>query len=373
MKRTSKRPNPSDGSSTETVTPVRTQSVYRVAIGIVLVGVIVLIVWTPSYFSSQPELLEVTGPTMATSYTVKIIGSSSFSPAMKDKINQVISAELALINSTMSSYYKGSDIDRFNRFKETTAFPVVSEVAYVVARSLEISKLTKGAFDITVGPLVKLWGFDEKKALAKEPAPDLIQKTLLKVGYLKLKANEETDTLSKEDPDLDLNLSGVAKGYAVDRIAMALDRLGYGNYLVEVGGEVRCKGKNLKGESWRVAVEKPLDHARDIYRVVSLKDATMSTSGDYRNFYNLEGQRVSHTIDPRSGKPVAHNLASVSVIHESCMIADALATALNVLGPKDGLTLAEDNSLAVLFILRGEDGSFTHMMTKAGLPYFSSE
>jgi thiamine biosynthesis lipoprotein len=178
------------------------------------------------------------------------------------------------------------------------------------------------------------------------------------VGYRLLDIDVEQRSVSKRHPELDLDLSAIAKGYAVDRIALALLWLGHHNYLVEVGGEVRCSGTSHRGTPWRVAIERPAAGARQVFRVVELSGRALATSGDYRNFYELDGKRVSHTIDPRTGQPVEHELASVTVIGEECVTADALATALTVLGLEEGFDLAEHLGLHAFFISRGAGEEF---------------
>jgi thiamine biosynthesis lipoprotein len=165
-------------------------------------------------------------------------------------------------------------------------------------------------------------------------------------------------------PELTLDLSAIAKGFGVDQVAEALEREGIEHYMVEVGGEVRTRGSNPSGEAWRIAIEKPDPSHRDMQVILPLNDLSMATSGDYRNYYEEEGRRISHMIDPRSGWPVTHAVASVSVVDEECVQADAFATALLVLGP-EGFELAEELGLAAYFLERSPDGGFTERRTTA--------
>ncbi|MDP7112838.1 MAG: FAD:protein FMN transferase, partial [Myxococcota bacterium] len=160
-----------------------------------------------------------------------------------------------------------------------------------------------------------------------------------------------------------IDLSAIAKGYGVDRVTGAIEGQGHDRYLVEVGGEVRVRGRNAAGVPWRIGIERPVDEGRDVFRALSLIDAAMATSGDYRSFYELAGRRVSHTIDPRTARPVEHGLASVTVVHDRCAEADGWATALMVLGPDEGPEIAEREGLAALFLTRNDDGSFDERET----------
>ena len=185
------------------------------------------------------------------------------------------------------------------------------------------------------------------------------------VGFERIEIDPSAGTLTKTLAGVTCDLSAIAKGYAVDRVAAALRELGHGDFLVEVGGEVRAQGRRPDGSFWRVAIETPDSNARSVFEVVSLHDLALATSGDYRNYYEVDGRRISHTIDPRTGHPIEHALASVSVLHSDAVHADALATALDVLGPEAGYALAQREGLAAYFIVRREDGSFAPRATPA--------
>ena len=255
-----------------------------------------------------------------------------------------------------------SEISRLNAAQagETVAFS--GPTAEVFAISERISEESEGAFDITVGPAVDAWGFGSVPFENPPPAAALAelreridwrQIEIFEGGARKLADRVET------------NLSAVAKGYAVDRVAEALAELGENSVMVEVGGEVRVSGLNVEGARWRVAVERPEALPGTVHRIVDLESGCLATSGDYRNSYEWEGQRYSHTIDPRTASPVAHELASVSVHHPHCADADAYATALMVLGPEDGLRFAQDRNLASLFLVYSGDEGVTESMTDA--------
>ena len=310
-----------------------------------------------------PVTLHLSGPTMGTQYNVKIVAERTPTDVERTVIERAVAFALERVNATMSRYRDDSDIERFNRHRGPEPFSVAPEVARVVAVAQQISTESQGAFDVTVGPLVRLWGFDAKRGLATAPSPERIESMRRRVGYAALFPDTAKHTLRKTVPALDVDLSAIAKGYGVDRVGLALEALGHRDYMVEIGGEVRARGRRMDGARWRIAVEKPVPHERVLHGVVELEDRSMATSGDYRNFYDLDGRRMSHTIDPRTGRPVAHALASVTVLHERCTEADAYATALNVLGPDDGFALATQLGLAALFTAREPSGATT---TQAG-------
>jgi thiamine biosynthesis lipoprotein len=179
---------------------------------------------------------------------------------------------------------------------------------------------------------------------------------LLKVGFRFLHFDEKTKKVKKQNPELYLDLSGIAKGYAVDQVGLLLEKQGISNYMVEIGGELRLKGKNSKNKPWRIAIEKPSSDRQTIQKVLPLSDISLATSGDYRNFFEANGVRFSHTIDPRTGKPITHKLASITILSDTTMKADALATALMVLGADEGYRIAEEENIAALFIIKTKDG-----------------
>jgi thiamine biosynthesis lipoprotein len=185
------------------------------------------------------------------------------------------------------------------------------------------------------------------------------------VGWQKLVLDPAAGTASKTVPELYVDLSAVAKGYAVDRTAAVLDQMGLEDYMVEVGGEVRTRGLNLKRQPWRIGIERPVAESRELQRVVPLSGLAMATSGDYRNFYVLDGERYSHTIDARTGRPVTHGAASVSVVTEECLWADGWATALLVMGPEEGFALAQEQGLAALFLVYDGENDFQEKATDA--------
>nr|WP_276603291.1 FAD:protein FMN transferase [Nannocystis pusilla] len=256
----------------------------------------------------------------------------------------MIEAELAQIDREMSTWRDDSAISEFNRRADTSAFPAPAALVEVVAQANEVSERSGGAFDVTVSPLVDAWGFGRDKT-ASPPTDEQFAALRAQVGWQSLHADRSANTLRKDKPGLTITLSAIAPGYAADVLSDRLVELGFGRHLVDVGGEFRARGDGPEGP-WRLGIERP-DGAVDervVQEVVPLRDAALATSGDYRNYREEAGRRISHTIDPRSGRPIDHKLASVTVIHRTAALADAYATALNVLGPEDGFALAERES-----------------------------
>jgi thiamine biosynthesis lipoprotein len=301
------------------------------------------------------NLIVIRGYTMGTGYTVKISDNpKDLEPFVKEVTNDIENL-LIKINQQMSTYLDSSEISRFNYFGKTDWFSVSTETAEIVKQALEISEKSDGAFDITVGPLVNLWGFGPPQKDLEIPSQETIRDVTRYTGYHKISVRLSPPSLKKEIPELYCDLAAIAKGYGVDKIAGYLDSIGVSNYLIEIGGEIKAKGKNNQSEAWRIGVETP-DNRLAIQRVVSLINTSMATSGDYRNYFQKGGIRYSHIIDPRTGEPVKHKLASVTLIHDLCSYADAMATAISVLGPDDGYKLALKEDLAALLIIREENG-----------------
>jgi thiamine biosynthesis lipoprotein len=225
---------------------------------------------------------------------------------------------------------------------------------------LRIGELSKGYLDITVGPLVNLWGFGPQARPEVIPDEQTIAAIRDKVGLEKLTLQE--GGVIKQHPEMYVDLSTVAKGFGVDQVAAILEKAGISNYLVEVGGEMRLSGAKANGIGWRIAIEKPVTHERAVQKLISIGDNALATSGDYRNYFEENGRRYSHLIDPKTGYPIQHNLVSVTVVHPSCVLADGFATAISVMGKEAGMAMALENSLAVMLITR-ENGEFKEYTT----------
>jgi thiamine biosynthesis lipoprotein len=268
----------------------------------------------------------------------------------------LVEEQLDLVNARMSHYVETSEVSRFNASSETTPFRISPETSEVVRHALEIGSLTGGALDVTVASLVDAWGFGPRGKPLEAPSEADVERLLATTGQDLLRLDRAVPTITKTVPELRIDLSAVAKGYAVDRVAEALLEAGHANHMVEIGGEVRVHGHNRHGVPWRLAIERPQVDGRAVHTVVQLTDGSLATSGDYRLFLEVGERRISHIIDPRNGKPIEHGPASVSVVDELCVRADGFATALLVLGPNEGLRLAEAERLAVLFLTRGADG-----------------
>jgi len=302
--------------------------------------------------AKQPAGVEIAGGAMGTQFSVKLTATD----ADAARLRQEIEASLADVEAMMSTYVPVSEISRFNSDPSTAWQKVSKEFCASVEAALALSVLTDGSFDITVGPLVNLWGFGPGEMVDEPPADEEIGALLKSVGYEHLQADCSRPALRKDIPDLYLDMSAFGKGFAADRIADWLEDEGFLDYLVEIGGELRLAGVNAHGEKWAIGIEAPLVDQRRPYMVIRLTDSAVATSGDYRNYFEANGKRYSHTIDTRTGRPVTHALASVTVVDSSGYRADALATALFVMGPEEGMRLAKQENLAVLFLLHAENG-----------------
>ncbi|QDU07203.1 FAD:protein FMN transferase [Gimesia aquarii] len=299
--------------------------------------------------------LQIQGSTMGTSYHITICTSPS-NLVDSDLLKQEVDQLLENINAQMSTYIETSELSRFNQSQSDQWFEVSPSVLKVVEAGLNLSKASTGAFDMTVGPLVNLWHFGPDPGKRTLPESSQIEAARKNVGYQHIELQHVSPALKKLIPKVYLDLSAIAKGYAVDRVTSYLDSKSIENYLVEIGGEMRAKGTNQSQVPWKVGIEKPISETRKIQKVVPLSNLSMATSGNYRNFFEVNGKTYSHTIDPRTGYPVDHSLASVTVVGETCMNCDALATCLMVLGPDEGYNWAKEREIAAYFIVKEENG-----------------
>lgn len=320
---------------------------------------------------ARPPATVLSGPAMGARYSVTI--GAALDRAARDRAAGVVSRELARADAVMSNWRADSEIERFNRQRSTAPVAVSPELAQVVAIARRVSDASAGAFDITAAPVVRAWGFGPSPALVTRPTDERLASAAAAVDYRLLDVALVPASLTKRRPDTMCDLSGVAPGYAADRIAAALSDLGHRDVLVDIGGEIKALGHRPGGGPWRVAVATP--HAgedRDpsaapsVAATVGLSGLALATSGDYRDFrVDASAQRQSHIVDPRTARPVRHALASATVVHASAAEADALATALMVLGPDRGLAFAEREGLAAYFIVRLGEASFETRQTLA--------
>ena len=308
--------------------------------------------------ASKETIHSFSGSTMGTVYNVRVVGSATESSVAA--LQRQVDLRLAAINQQMSTYLPDSEISRFNRHAGDDWFSVSAETVLVVAAGQQVSRDTQGAFDVTVGPLVNLWGFGPAGRAGETPTDEAIAECQARVGYALLEVRQEPPALRKRRADVYVDLSAIAKGFAVDEVAKLLERHAVRSYLVEIGGEVRTKGRKPDGGLWRIGIERPVAGMRQLDCVVELDDRSLATSGDYRNFVERQGRRYSHEIDPRTGRPVDHALISVSVLADDCLTADAWATALLVLGPDAALPAARRRGVEVLCMIRSGDGWVEH-------------
>lgn len=294
---------------------------------------------------NPPASVRFAGVTMATQYVVTIARAGELTAqAVKPQVDAV----LVRVNKSMSTYDPASELSRLNANPATDWIAVSPPLYYVLDAAQRIGAASDGAFDVTVGPLVNLWGFgpEMRQDFPSEPA---IRALLERVGQEQIELQAAPPGVRKRRADLAIDLSGIAKGYAVDQVAELLESLGATDYLVEIGGEIRARGRNAAGEPWRIGIESPVSERREIAQTVALTQSGMASSGTYRNFFERDGVRYSHMLDPTTGYPVTGELAGVTVLHDSAMVADAWATALMTLGANRAPAIAEKEGIAALF------------------------
>jgi thiamine biosynthesis lipoprotein len=299
----------------------------------------------------QPSSERIVGETMGTTFDVTVTRTPE--GIRRSDLESTIDAVLTDVNRHLSTYDPVSEISRFNASPASDWIPVSATLLDAVMQSAQVGLATDGAFDITVGPIVKAWGFGSAADdTADPPGSAQLERLGTATGHDKLEARIDPPALRKTMSALQIDVDGIAPGMAVDRIAERFEALGIRDYLVELGGEVRARGRSPAGRAWRVAVETPAAGERRPFALLELDGFAVSTSGDYRDFRDAEGRRISHTIDPRTAAPVTHRLTSVTVVHTSTAMADAFSTALMVLGPEEGMAAARRLGLAALFIER---------------------
>ena len=324
----------------------QSSSLLRTGVCLLVTVCLALVACTPGA-SGEADILTLNGPSMGTRYVVKIAGANKSDHA---RLSQTIETELNRLNRIFSTYTPDSEISILNQAERTGDFEVSAELWRVMKRADEIAEASGGAFDMTVAPLVNLWGFSGQT----RPSFAQIERELLETKAYVGRNTYELVTpgvVRKHHPRVSFDLSGIAKGYAVDVLAKLLSSRGFSNFLVEIGGEIRVAGAKPGASGWRLGLEAPQAETRAIVQVLELSNQALASSGDYRNYFEYEGTRYSHLIDPRSGYPTVSKNFAVNVIAENCMEADAWATALSILGPEQGLTLAAANKLAAQMVV----------------------
>lgn len=299
--------------------------------------------------------VEFSGPTMGATFMVKVVTGPD---GLRDEreIGRLIVEDLDRINTLMSTWDPDSELSRFNRWQSLEPFAVSAETFEVFEWARTMEAVTGGALDVTVAPLLDAWGFGPGGRRDRAPSDEEIARLLEGTGLRHVELDAGARTVRKTRPDITCEFSSLAPGYAADRLAAILMERGVTDFLVDLGGEFRVRGHNDAGTPWQIAVERPQEQGRVVERLIPMSEGAIATSGDYRNYHEVEGVRVSHILDPRTGRPVRHRLASVTVIDELAVRADAMSTALMVLGPEEGFALAESMDLAALFIVRAAEG-----------------
>ncbi|NVJ87116.1 MAG: FAD:protein FMN transferase [Algoriphagus sp.] len=308
------------------------------------------------------QRITITGQTMGTTYQITYLDEEGRN--FKNEVDSL----LVVFNQSLSTYIPDSEISRFNQ-QDSLVFELPF-LPQVLEASKEVYQETEGAFDPTVGPLVNVWGFGPGGPELKDSVD--IQNLLSKVGFDKLRFDDTE--VRKSVNGIYLDFSAIAKGQGVDVVAALLASKGIENYLVEIGGELVARGVNDKGEIWKIGVNRPEENASssDLYSIIALDNKAMATSGNYRNFYVRDSMKISHTIDPKTGFPVRHNLLSATVLAPDCMTADAFATAMMVMGLEKAIALDEKlEEIEVFLIYSGEDGSYQSFVSESLKPFLS--
>ncbi|MCW8277153.1 FAD:protein FMN transferase [Pseudomonas sp. PCH199] len=294
------------------------------------------------------------GPTMGSTYSIKYVRHAGLpAPA---QVQVEVEKILAEVDRQMSTYRSDSDIERFNQLPANRCQTMPASILELVRVGEQLSKQSEGSYDLTVEPLLNLWGFGPQAREEKVPTAEALAEVRQRVGHAHL--HIDGDQLCK-DAAVEVDFNSIAAGYAVDLIAARLEALGIHNYLAEATGELKAAGKKLDGSPWRIALEEPRDDQQVAERIVAVDGYGLSTSGDYRNYFEQGGQRYSHTFDARTGAPISHTLASVTVIHPSALMADGLSTLLLILGPERGWDYAEKHDIGAFFVIRADTGFVT--------------
>ncbi|MBV7478355.1 FAD:protein FMN transferase [Pseudomonas sp. PDM31] len=303
---------------------------------------------------SGDSMESISGPTMGSTYSIKYVRHAGL-PA-PENVRAEVEKILSEVDRQMSTYRSDSDIERFNALPANHCRAMPAPILELVRVGEQLSRQSEGSFDLTVEPLLNLWGFGPQAREEKVPGAQALAEVRQRVGHAHLRI--EGDQLCK-DAAVEVDFNSVAAGYAVDTIAAKLDQSGIHDYLVEVTGELKASGRKPDGAPWRIALEEPRDDRQVVERIIAVDGFGLSTSGDYRNYFEQDGRRFSHTFDARTGAPVSHTLASVTVIHPSALMADGLSTLLLILGPERGWDYAEKHDIGAFFVIRADTGFVT--------------
>lgn len=321
----------------------------------VVLIIIGIIFWQNHHLGYQ----NISGKIFGTYYNIKVR-----TPKPIKDFKAQIQKEFDLVNNQMSIFTKDSEINKINQAPQNQWLEISPELYLVLKTSQEIYSKSSGAFDPTVGQLVNLWGFGVD-GRQKIPADQQIKDVLKYTGFDKLKL-KEPNQVQKSDDKVYIDLSAIAKGYGVDLVVNRLKQMGYNDFLVDIGGEVYAAGSRVQGgQGWNIGIAEPAETGHKNLMAVGLKDMAAATSGNYRNFYYIDGKRFSHTISPKTGYPAEHNLVSATVFDQSCMKADGYATALMSMGEKKGLTFANKNQLAVILFIKDGNNHIKTLYSKA--------
>lgn len=320
----------------------------------------------------KEHVIRVSGPTMGTQYHVAWVGTSD---EIAGSLQEKIDARLKAINQSMSTYIADSELSKLNKGElsqdEAGWVAISSDLTQVLAISLEIWQQSAGRFDVTVGPLVNMWGFGPDARVEHAPDESLIAAKLASIGsqFIELDVSKQRVRLLKP---LYIDLSAVAKGWAVDQIAELVHQEGINSYMVEIGGELITQGSKPDNQPWRIAIERPQQLSQDVMLVIEPNGLGVATSGSYRNYFEEKGTRYSHTIDPKTGHPITHKLVSVTVLQPQVGYADAWATAITVAGPDAGMELAETLKLPIFMIVSQGDNVFAEQASSEFKRLFSN-
>jgi len=344
----------------------------RALVILVLIASVMLVVGC----TAKPQKQLLTGATMGTTWHVTYLDDPAANQADKATVQAGIEAVLESVNSSMSTYRVDSEVSQFNQASTDTWIELSPAFFTVLDAAMSVGTLSNGSYDVSVGPLVDLWGFGPRGIVTQPPERAEIEKVLARVGQQFIHvdtADNSSIKRAKKSRPIEVDFSSLAKGYGVDQVAQWLARQGIANFLVEVGGELRVSGVSPRGDRWKIAIESPDVVSADIApsAALSVTNMAIATSGDYRNYFENNGQRYSHTIDPRSGYPVQDTLVSVTVVHASAMLADAWATALMAMGLSRATAVANEEGLAVYFI-EADAQALKHSHTSALAAYLAN-